>query len=581
GRLIGDDERVDDWLWMFNPAEASDTQTAALRNRRRFSFADMAVLGDADAFHARRGDIRAQQVRRSLHWTFGPESDFSADDLAMILARLDAPGRADWTAALLSDAWWTIGREGGPVGAAFAFSRILHTLGSALSTAIEAADTTPLAEALPGLADPMPDGLRDWLGRNEIAPLGELPLATWASRLQAAAFDLMGRRIITSTPKRREHPRSALRSDEIVWGRAPARLDVGGGWTDTPPYALEHGGVVINAAVNLNGQPPIHCYARVIDEPVIRMSSIDLGRRVEIATLDDLADFRSATGEFALAKAALVLSGFSPETANWDGAADLADMLGRFGGGIELTTLAAIPKGSGLGTSSIVGAVILAVVRRLAGQELSRRDIFHGVLRMEQALTTGGGWQDQVGGVIDGTKIITAEPGLVPDPRIHYVPDEVLAPRANDGATLLYYTGVTRLAKNVLKQVVGGYFDRRRRTMATLDRIRSLPSRTAEAMSRRDPAAFGAAVAEAWEQNKALDPNSTNAEVEAIMDRITPYIYGAKLLGAGGGGFLLIVCKSPRAAADLRADLQAKAPNSRARFFDFTISRDGLVVTCC
>ena len=71
-------------------------------------------------------------------------------------------------------------------------------------------------------------------------------------------------------------PRNSLRSDEIVWARAPARLDLGGGWTDTPPYALEHGGRVLNAAVELNGQPPIQAFARTIAEPLVRIRSIDL-----------------------------------------------------------------------------------------------------------------------------------------------------------------------------------------------------------------------------------------------------------------------------------------------------------------
>ena len=79
-----------------------------------------------------------------------------------------------------------------------------------------------------------------------------------------------------------EPPRNALRKDETVWGRAPARLELGGGWTDTPPYTLEFGGEVLNTAINLNGQAPIHCYGRVIDEPVIRIFSIDTGLHVEI-----------------------------------------------------------------------------------------------------------------------------------------------------------------------------------------------------------------------------------------------------------------------------------------------------------
>ena len=116
----------------------------------------------------------------------------------------------------------------------------------------------------------------------------------------------------------------------------------GGGWTDTPPYSLEHGGCVIDTAVNLNSQPPIQAYMRVIDKPVIRISSIDLGTRIEITLFDELLDYRKATGEYALAKAALALSGFSPETADWTKGTTLRQMLEQFGGGIELTTLAAI-----------------------------------------------------------------------------------------------------------------------------------------------------------------------------------------------------------------------------------------------
>ena len=107
-------------------------------------------------------------------------------------------------------------------------------------------------------------------------------------------------------------PRNALRSDEIVWGRAAARLDLAGGWTDTPPFALEHGGQVLNAAVELNDQPPIHVYARVVPELLIRCRSIDRGTQEEIRCWEDLCGYVDTPSEFSLPKAALVLSGFAP-----------------------------------------------------------------------------------------------------------------------------------------------------------------------------------------------------------------------------------------------------------------------------
>jgi galactokinase/mevalonate kinase-like predicted kinase len=215
------------------------------------------------------------------------------------------------------------------------------------------------------------------------------------------------------------------------------------------------------------------------------------------------------------------------------------------------------------------------------GRELSSTELFHAVLRLEQALTTGGGWQDQIGGVLGGVKLITTRPGLVPDPTVRYVPPDVLDPKANGSQTLLYYTGITRLAKNILAQVVGRYLDRNRAAMATLRRIQALAPEAAEAMARKDLAAFGDAIDAAWVLNKELDPESSNPQIEAILARVRPHIYGAKLLGAGGGGFLLLVCKSPQDAVLARRQLESQPPNPRARFFDFAVSQDGLAISVC
>jgi galactokinase/mevalonate kinase-like predicted kinase len=385
-----------------------------------------------------------------------------------------------------------------------------------------------------------------------------------------------------STPPFAAHPRSVLRSDEIVWARAPARLDIGGGWTDTPPYALENGGCVINAAVDLNGQPPIQVYARIIEDPEIRITSIDHGTRLSLNSFEELLDFREPTSAFGLAKAALALSGMALDRAEWpSGTRDLESLLGIFGGGIELTTLAAIPSGSGLGTSSIMGAVLMAALARLTGRVLTDRELFHAVLQLEQELTTGGGWQDQIGGSLPGVKMITTEPGLVPNPRIHYVPGDVLDPVLNSGQTLLYYTGMRRLARNILRNVVGHYLDRDRSSLDTLSRLFAYPPLAADAMSQKDLRRFGELIDLAWKLNKRIDPDSSNPAIEKILDRFRPYKIGAKLLGAGGGGFLLVVCESVEAASAARQDLETSPPNPLARFFAYSINPDGLEVTVC
>jgi galactokinase/mevalonate kinase-like predicted kinase len=502
-------------------------------------------------------------------------SDFSAAELRFVLSHTD--DRPGIVAELLAEAEQCL-RTPATGPDAFLPARLLHTLGSAIGQ-LDCAQGRRLVDALPGLEKILPDAQSQWLEGMGLAP--DLPVDQWCTQAKSVAFEALGQTILGKGFKDRPCPRNSLRKDEIVWGRAAARLDLGGGWTDTPPYSLEHGGCVINAAVNLNGQPPIHTYARVIEEPVIRITSVDMGTRLEIRRLDELLDYRKASSDFSLAKAALAISGFSPRAAAWREGVALPEMLKLFGGGIELTTLAAIPKGSGLGTSSIAGAVILSVIHRMMGRLLSRAELFHGVLQLEQSLTTGGGWQDQIGGVLDGVKVITTAPGLVPDANIHYVPADVLDPHANGGCTLLYYTGITRLAKNILRQVVGRYLDHQRSALATLRRLHALPHQVADAMARKDLPAFGHQIDVAWRLNKEIDPHSSTPEIEAILDRIRPHTHGAKLLGAGGGGFLLIVCKSPQDAQSVRETLTQDPPNPQARFFDYDISHTGLTVTVC
>ncbi len=588
--LLRDVSAWRDWLWMAAPDGATDAQAAAWRAAERYSFEEMANLADHEAFHRRREGFRTHALSRAYARVFRTDSDFSAAELAFLMAQAGPSEAASWTVSILDEAARRadVPAAASPAGrdASFArtgadevesleYPRVVHTLGSAVRTI--AATNPPTARAISAAVR----GCRLDRISPAMRPAGPGREATvaWADALRESAFERMSRIIVHSRPERPPAPRNALRSDEIVWGRAPVRLDLGGGWTDTPPYALERGGSVINAAVDLNGQAPIQAYARVVPEREIRINSIDHSEREVIRTAAELLDYRRPESKFALAKAALALCGFRPNGKRRP--ETLAEVLRWFGGGVELTTLAAIPSGSGLGTSSVMGAVLLSVIHRMLGREMTARELFHGVLQLEQELTTGGGWQDQVGGAVEGVKVITTEPGLVPDPRIEFVPGDVLDPRTNGGTTLLYYTGMRRLAKNILHEVVGRWLDRDRAAAETLARLRAFPKMMAEAMARRDARRFGELLDDAWRLNVDLDPNHTNAEIERLRARLAPRTRGAKLLGAGGGGFLLIAARSPEDAAALRRELTDAPPNAKARFFDFSISPTGLVVTIC
>lgn len=157
------------------------------------------------------------------------------------------------------------------------------------------------------------------------------------------------------------------------------------------------GGNVVNVAIELNGQPPLQVYVKPTREFRIILRSIDIGAMECISTWDELRDFNKVGSPFSIPKAALALAGFIPEFSAGC-YVSLEEQLKAFGCGLEVTLLAAIPAGSGLGTSSILAATVLGALSDFCGLAWDKNEIGNRTLILEQLLTTGGGWQDQYGG---------------------------------------------------------------------------------------------------------------------------------------------------------------------------------------
>jgi galactokinase/mevalonate kinase-like predicted kinase len=396
-----------------------------------------------------------------------------------------------------------------------------------------------------------------------------LPAGAPADAVAADQLDyLSGSRVLP--PLRR-----SVKIDQIVWARSPVRLDLAGGWTDTPPFTLREGGEVVNVAVNLNDQPPIQVFCRPTEEPTIRLHSIDLGAGETVREFGELAAFRSPGSPFALPKAALTLLGL---TAGRAGTKSLADELRRIGCGIEISLLSAVPKGSGLGTSSILGATILASLERFFGLAVPRDELFRQVLQLELMLTTGGGWQDQIGGVVGGVKYIASSPGLRPRPVVDQLDPFVFEEPECASRFTLYYTGITRLAKDILQDVVGRANSMEPSYLFTLRRLKQLARGARQAVSRRDLNELSRVLGESWEANKLIHPSTTNDEVEALLAGLRGMFSGMKLLGAGGGGYVLFLSDSPDRAHRLLDRLES-IEHERARVVGMSISREGLQVT--
>jgi galactokinase/mevalonate kinase-like predicted kinase len=366
-----------------------------------------------------------------------------------------------------------------------------------------------------------------------------------------------------------------VKSDQIVWARSPVRLDLAGGWTDTPPFTLREGGEVVNLAVNLNDQPPIQVFCRRTEERAIRIHSIDTGEGELIGSFEALEGFDRPGSSFALPKAALVLLGLSRVQTR---SASLSEALEKIGCGVEITLLSAVPKGSGLGTSSILGGAILAALKRFFGLPLLADVLFREVLQMEQMLTTGGGWQDQIGGIVGGVKYIESRPGLRPDPVVYQLDPFLFQDPRSAQLFTLYYTGATRLAKSILQDVVDRVNGMDPSYLYTLRSLKTIARAAREAISLRDLYGLGRALDASWQANKRIHPSTTNDEVEALLRGVRDGYAGMKLLGAGGGGFVLFLSDTVQQAEGLRTAL-ARSENDRARVVGMSLNASGLEVT--
>ena len=384
------------------------------------------------------------------------------------------------------------------------------------------------------------------------------------------AFALL-REGLLDTNDRQQIPQLSVADDQIVWGRSPVRIDIAGGWTDTPPYCLMEGGNVINLAIELNGQPPLQTYVRPCQEPRIVLRSIDLGAMEVVETSEQLRDFMHVGSPFSIPKAALVLAGF--------GQRSLKDELAAFGAGIELTLLSAIPAGSGLGTSSILAATVLGALNDFCGLGWDKNEIGHRTLMLEQMLTTGGGWQDQFGGVLGGVKLLQTGRGFAQNPQVRWLPTDLWTQPEYRPCHLLYYTGITRTAKSILAEIVRRMFLNHGGELRLLRQMKQHTLDMYEAIQQNDFERMGLLVRKTWAQNQALDAGTNPADVAKLTSLIDDLCLGYKLPGAGGGGYLYMIAKDPEAAARIKQILTENSIRKNARFVDMSLSTTGLQIS--
>ncbi len=404
----------------------------------------------------------------------------------------------------------------------------------------------------------------------------------------------------------------------------PVRMDLTHcGWSDIFFLGMDfpEGARVLNVSIDLGvhgrdraPQPPIEAYFRVIDEPVLRLASVDLEAEARLETIEEVFDF--GRDYLGLLKAAVIASGIVPPGIERSGTR-LADLLGRIfgpGRGCELVSnVNQIPKGSRLAVSTNLLGALIAVCMRATRQiaaltgplpEGERRLVAARAILGEWLGGSGGGWQDS-GGLWPGLKLITGVPARPGDAE-HGIsrgcllpghtllgPDRVPpAARARLAASLvLVHGGMAQNVGPILEMVTEKYLLRgaaewaaRHRAIATLDQILDL-------LTRGDIRALGRALTENFTGPlQTIIPWVTNLYTERIIAEARREFgddfWGFWMLGGmSGGGMGFIFAPERRAAAQVRLqaimlaakrDLQSALPFAMDPVvYDFAVNETG------
>jgi len=368
----------------------------------------------------------------------------------------------------------------------------------------------------------------------------------------ALCFDTIGKAVTGATASNISYLANAAMVKDSVTVKLPVRINFGGGWSDTPPYCLENGGTVLNAAITMNGNYPIEVTLRRLKEHKIVLASTDSGMERDFTDTAELRDCHNTADPFALHKAALIACGIIP--AHED--IPLCEITERLGGGLYLSTCVYnIPRGSGLGTSSILAGACVKGIFEFLGVEADEATLYERVMCLEQIMSTGGGWQDQVGGLAPGIKMVSTASGM--DQKITCMPIQISPETAQalEQRYAIIYTGQRRLARNLLREVVGKYIGNNPETVEALYEIQRVAVLMRFELEKGNLCGFAELLNRHWELSQQIDGGCTNTCIDQIFSTIDDLIDGKMICGAGGGGFLQVLLKEGVTLDDLKTRL--------------------------
>jgi D-glycero-alpha-D-manno-heptose-7-phosphate kinase len=291
------------------------------------------------------------------------------------------------------------------------------------------------------------------------------------------------------------------------------RISFCGGGTDVPPYPQERGGIVLSTTIDK------YAYATLIPAEGEGLTVRSLDYNV-VAKYDTPADL-VYNGELDLVKAALKWMGIH--------------------GGCRLFLHSDAPPGSGLGSSSTMAVALVGLLQRYLKRPMTAYEIAEAAYIIERKeLGIQGGMQDQYAATFGGFNLIEFNPSSVIVNPLRVSPDTLSELEYH---LVLCYTGRTRLSANILRDQVESYRQKKEDVMSALDEMKRLTVDMKNALLTGRLDDFGRLMHDTWIQKKKLASQISNPEIERMYQAaLSTGAIGGKILGAGGGGYLLLYC---------------------------------------
>jgi D-glycero-alpha-D-manno-heptose-7-phosphate kinase len=305
----------------------------------------------------------------------------------------------------------------------------------------------------------------------------------------------------------------------VILTRAPLRVSFGGGGTDLPSYYRRHGGLVVSAAIDRY----VHMLTATTFQDRYRL------KHLEWEEVDDPSEIRHPILREVL-------------TSHWNGRP------------LEIASVADVPAGTGLGSSGAYTVCVLKALALARGEELDPGAVAERACEIEiDRLGRTVGKQDQYVSAYGGVRAYTFRPDDSVDVRSLELSQETRAALRDD--FLLFYAGGTRSAADILAEQVSRMAAGDAAIERTLGRAKEVGEAMCGALEAGDLARCGELMNEQWEIKRARSGGAFTERIEALRRvALESGARGAILMGAGGGGFLLVQAAD---AERTRASLEA------------------------